>query len=187
MKMKTSTHFPSPSGRGQRVRGVALIPSHSPAGRRERAECAKRIPGKYRGAALVSAIFLLVVLAALGAYMLTLSGVEQTTLNRSLINARTYYAARAGLEWGIHRAVAPPTLGNGECATSAQFSLTGYGLDDIQVTVECASNLYTPGDNTYVYTLTSIARYGTAGTVDYSERKLETTVCRSANSGTNRC
>ncbi len=144
-------------------------------------------PANERGVALVSAIFLIVVLAALGAYMLTVSGVQQTTVNRSLVSARTYYAARAGLEWGIHRAVAPPTLGNGECAASSQFGLTGNGLDNIQVTVECTSNLYTPGDNTYAYTLTSTAHHGTAGTVDYAERKLEATVCRSANPGTNRC
>ncbi|TAM43935.1 MAG: hypothetical protein EPN55_11895 [Gammaproteobacteria bacterium] len=138
--------------------------------------------------ALVSAIFLLVVLAALGAYMLTVSGVEQTTVNRSLISARTYYAARAGLEWGIHRTVAPPTEGTGECTISApSFGLTGYGLDDIQVTVRCVSNLYTPGDNAYVYTITSTARHGTTGTVDYAERKLEATVCRSQNPGANRC
>ena len=34
---ETSTNFPSPSGRGQRVRGSALIPIPSPEGRRERA------------------------------------------------------------------------------------------------------------------------------------------------------
>lgn len=142
---------------------------------------------RQRGVALVSAIFLIVVFAALGAYMVTLSGVEQTTMSRALVNARTYYAARAGLEWGIHRATAPPTFGNGECAASTQFGLTGYGLDDVQITVECVSNYYTPGMNTYVYLIASTARYGTAGTVDYAERKLEATVCRSAGPGTNNC
>lgn len=140
-----------------------------------------------RGAALVSAIFLLVVLAALGAYMVTVSGVQQTTVNRALINARTHYAARAGLEWGIHRAVAPPTLGTGECSPSAQFGLTGYGLDDAQVTVECTLNLYTPGDDAYVYAITSTARNSSAGMVEYAERRLEATVCRSVNPAANRC
>lgn len=139
------------------------------------------------GAALVTAIFLLVVLAALGAYMVTVSGVQQTTVNRALINARTHHAARAGLEWGIHRAVAPPTLGTGECSSSAQFGLTGYGLDDLQVTVECTLNLYTPGDNAYVYAITSTARNSSTGTVEYAERKIEATVCRSENSAANRC
>jgi hypothetical protein len=108
-------------------------------------------------------------------------------VNRALINARTHYAARAGLEWGIHRAVAPPTLGTGECSSSVQFGLTGYGLDDIQVTVACILNQYTPGDDAYVYAITSTARRGTAGTLDYAERKLEATVCRSQNSAANRC
>lgn len=140
-----------------------------------------------RGVALVSAIFLLVVLAALGAYMLTVSGVQQTTVNRALIDARTHYAARAGLEWGIHRAVSPPTLGTGECSSSAQFGLTGYGLDNVQVTVECVLNLYTPGVDAYVYAITSTARNFSTGTAEYAERKLEATVCRSASSASNRC
>lgn len=138
---------------------------------------------RQQGVALVSAIFLIVVLAALGAYMLTLSGVEQTTVSRALISARTYHAARAGLEWGIHRAVAPPIVGTGECTDSppSQFGLTGAGLDDVQVTVECNVANYNPGGpaNYFVYTLTSTARYGAAGTADYAERRLQAAVCRS--------
>ena len=57
-----------------------------------------------RGAALVTAIFLLVVLAAVGAYMLSVAGVQQSTTNRALLSARAHYAARAGIDWGIHRA-----------------------------------------------------------------------------------
>lgn len=151
----------------------------------------RRPAAKQRGVALVSAIFLLVVLAALGAYMVTVSGVQQTTVNRSLIGARTYYVARAGLEWGIHRAVAPPIAGTGECtASSPQFGLAGNGLDDIQITVECVLAWYAlpgGGNDTFVYKITSTARHGTAGTVDYAERKLEATVCRSENSAANRC
>ncbi len=148
-----------------------------------------KTPGQgQHGVALVNAIFLIVALAALGGYMLSLSGVEQSTTNRALINARTLIAARAGLEWGIHRAVAPPTTGSGECSSPPPFGLTGDGLSDIQVTVECTSTLYsTPGANAYIYRIISTARHGTADTTEYAERKLEATVCRSASPGTDRC
>ncbi len=145
-----------------------------------------KTPGQgQRGVALVNAIFLIVVLAALGGYMLSLSGVEQSTTNRALINARTLIAARAGLDWGIHRAVAPPTTGTGECSSSVSFGLTGEGLSDIQVTVECTLNNYS--SQAYVYRIVSTARHGTAGMVEYAERKLEAVLCRSTNPGTDKC
>ena len=143
---------------------------------------------RQRGVALVNAIFLIVALAALGAYMVSIGGVQQATTNQALINARTLIAARAGLDWAIHRAIAPPTAGTGECSSSTTFGLTGYGLDNIQVTVECVSSLYSPA-TVYIYQITSTARYGTAGSLDYAERKVDATLCRTASAapGLNRC
>lgn len=137
-----------------------------------------------RGVALVNAIFLIVALAALGAYMVNISGVQQATTNQALINARTLIAARAGLDWGIHRAIAPPTAGTGECSSSATFGLTGNGLENIQVTVECTPNTY---GLVSIYQIVSTARNSSTNSLDYAERKLEATLCRTANPGTNRC
>ena len=137
-----------------------------------------------RGVALVNAIFLIVALAALGGYMLNISGVQQSTTNHALISARTLIAARAGLDWGIHRAIAPPTAGTGECSSSAQFGLTGNGLENIQVTVTCTPNTY---GLVYIYQVVSTARNSSAGSLDYAERRLEATLCRTASPGTNRC
>lgn len=146
----------------------------------------RRFGSGERGAALVTAIFLLVVLAALGAYMVTLSGVQQTTVDRALISARTYFAARAGLEWGIHWAVSP--LGfTTPCPDTATFTPAGFGFDSVVVTVECTSNTYLPGVDTIVYTLTSTARNGSTGTQEYVERKLEATVCRANEAVNTRC
>jgi len=138
------------------------------------------------GVALVNAIFLIVVLAALGAYMVSVSGVQQTTVNRSLINARAYFAARAGLEWGIHRVVSPLGFATA-CPATATFSPAGFGFDNVSVTVTCTSNLYTPGVDTTVYTLTSTATHGAAGTIEHAERRLEATVCRADENNLTRC
>ena len=141
-----------------------------------------------RGAALVSAIFLLVVLAALGAYMVTVSGVQQSTASRSLINTRTYFVARAGLEWGIHQTVSPAFAGGAVvCPAPATFSPTGFGFDGVSVAVNCSRTQYDDGVlvNTYVHT--STASHGTAGTTEYVERRLEATVCRAGQGGAARC
>lgn len=138
----------------------------------------RRFGSGEHGAALVSAIFLLVVLAALGAYMITVSGVQQTTTSRAVISARAYFAARAGLEWGIHRTVSPAFVSGAPCPATATFTPAGFGFDDVVVTVECSLTQYSPGTPTNIYVLTSTARHGSAGTQEYVERRLEAAVCR---------
>lgn len=148
---------------------------------------------KQRGFSLVSAIFLLVVLASLGAYMVTLSGVQQVTTSQSVQAARTYFAAKAGLEWGVHWATSPgadagdPTLG--QCAASTgPFTLTGAGFEGVSVAVTCAStNIYAGNDDYRVFTLVSTATFGALGSPDYVERRLQAIVCQSDNANSLRC
>ena len=52
------------------------------------------------GFALPSAIFLLVVLSALGAFLLTFSSGQQMSSAADINGSRAYWAARAGIEWG---------------------------------------------------------------------------------------
>lgn len=139
-----------------------------------------------RGVALVSAIFLLVVLAALGAYMVTVSGVQQTTVDRALISARTHFAARAGLEWGIHQIVSITPIGVA-CPAPATFNPAGFGFDGVSVAVNCSRTQYDDGELTYIYAFTSTANHGTAGTAEYAERRLETLVCRADTGSNARC
>lgn len=62
-----------------------------------------RIPAPRRqdGVGIVTAIFLLVVLAGLGVAMVGLVTSQQASSNLDLQGARAYQAARAGLEWGL--------------------------------------------------------------------------------------
>ncbi len=115
------------------------------------------------GFALFNAIFLLVVLAAVGVFMVTLSGVGQYTSLWGLQGARVYHAARSGLEWGSVQAL------GGNCAASASFAVGGFN-----VTVTCAATPFTEGlDNYNVYRLTSVAEQGVYGAADYVSRRLE--------------
>ena len=59
------------------------------------------------GFAIVSAIFLLVVLGTLGAFMVALSTVQHTTSTQDLQGTRAYQAARAGIEWGAYQVLTP--------------------------------------------------------------------------------
>ena len=92
-----------------------------------------RVRKKQQGVALVAAIFLIVILALLGVYMVTISGVQHATTSRAALASRVYWGAKSGLEWGIHRAI-----GASSCAAGpTTFSPAGAGFNDISVSVEC--------------------------------------------------
>lgn len=125
-----------------------------------------------RGFSIVSAIFLLVVLAALGAFMVTFSTVQHTTSAQDIQGARAYQAARTGIEWGAYQA-----LRNSSCAASTSLN-PGGTLSGLAVTVQCRGPYtYTEGGNSVkLYQLTATASQGTLGSASYVERQLQATV-----------
>ncbi len=122
--------------------------------------------------ALLTAIFLIVCLAALAAAAVSLSRTQQDTTTKSLLGADVYYGAKAGLEWGIQQAIA-----SGTCA-GGSFTLTQGSLNGVSVTVVCStgSTFGTGTSSGNVYYLTSQATIGTLGNVNYVERHLAATV-----------
>jgi len=121
-----------------------------------------------RGMALMIAVFLIVVLAGLGVAMSNLAGVQHDTVSKSLLAAKVYYGARAGLEWGIHQALAAGVGCTGSWGPASN-PMQG-ALSDVSVSVTCTSTTYTGTNN--VYSITSIATVGTAGSLGYAERRL---------------
>jgi len=130
-----------------------------------------------RGFAIVSAVFLLVVLAALGGYAVTLSGSYHMSTMSTVLGSRATFAARSGLEWAASDIVnnGAANLDCGPGTTS--FSLTGGGLDGFDVAVSCSSASVTEGADTYtVYQLTSTATRGSPADLDHAARTLIATV-----------
>src|SRR3954451_3464961 len=90
--------------------------------------------------ALPTAIFLIVVLAILGAIVVTVSGLQHTSSARDVVGTRVYQAARAGVEWAAYRvlqqAAAP---GAGACpAPSTSIAMpAGTDLTGLTVNVDC--------------------------------------------------
>lgn len=123
-----------------------------------------------RGFSIVSAIFLLVVLSALGAFMLTFSNVQQMTSAQDVQGAKAYQAARTGIEWGAYQII----VANSGCTGfPLSKSLFGFGL-----AVTCThSGPYTEGGNTVnLYQITATASTGTVGSSTYIERQLQATL-----------
>lgn len=140
-----------------------------------------------RGFSIVSAIFLLVTLTALGVAMLRISTVQHQTMAQDIQGSRAYHAARAGIEWGLYQLLAVGPAGMA-CATIAagpdQFvagtaTALGGALAGFTVNVACvADGPYTEaGVATSIYTLTSTASNGgPSGTSSYVERQIQVTL-----------
>ncbi|MEO6145610.1 MAG: hypothetical protein ABIT70_00885, partial [Sulfuriferula sp.] len=125
-----------------------------------------------RGFAIVAAIFLVVVLAALGAFMLTFSTVQHITSAQDVQGTRAYQAARTGIEWGAYQ-----VLKNSSCP--APTSLTAGGTQaGFSIVVQCNSfPSTTEGGNTVnMYQIISTASQGTVGSATYVERQLQATI-----------
>ena len=118
-----------------------------------------------RGFAAIAAIFLVVVLAALGAFMVTLSNTQQLTSAQDLQGTRAYWVARAGLEWGINRANATNAC---PAASSALGTIEGFS-----VTVTCTVAAYADaGLTTNLFRITSVASIAAPGSIAYVERSV---------------
>ncbi len=126
-----------------------------------------------KGFTLLVALFLLVVLALLGTYMINFSAVQHTTLVYGVQGARAMQAARSGLEWGVYESIK-----NNNCPATTTFNTIGAGsLDNFNIQVECApSDHMESGTTITTYQLTSSADTGVYGTLDYVFRRIEATV-----------
>lgn len=122
------------------------------------------------GFATIVALFLLVVLAALGAFMASTSSTQQVGSAQDIQGARAYWAARAGLEWGLGSLAASP----GACPVPpAPFTVEGFTL-----TVTCANSSFDEnGSPRVIYALTArAASGGAAGGMAYVERSVSASV-----------
>ena len=74
------------------------------------------------GFSLVTAIFLLVILASLGAFIVTVSGLQQTSSALDVQGSRAYQAARSGIEWGTYQVQAAGTVAFDAAASTSAAS-----------------------------------------------------------------
>ena len=137
--------------------------------------------GRQTGFAAIAAIFLVVILAALGGFMVTFSNTQQLTSAQDVQGTRAYWAARAGLEWGVGKVSAvadPSTITSGTCSTSVGSPMS---IDGFSVTVTCSVATYVEAStNKYLLQLQSVATTtgGTVGSIGYVERSISASMER---------
>lgn len=86
------------------------------------------------GFALPTAIFLMVILAALGVFIARITLLQSTSSSLDALGSGAYQAARAGMEWGAYN-----SLRNTTCAASTALTFTDSALAPFTATVTCSS------------------------------------------------
>ncbi len=131
------------------------------------------------GFSLILALFLLVSLAGMGVFLLTVSTLQQESVAADEQGARAYQAARAGIDWGAYR-----VLRDGACASTVLTLAGGLSGFTAQVTCVNTGSFAEGGATVTVYRITSngcnqAACPGTAGP-GYVERELQVTLTRTS-------
>jgi MSHA biogenesis protein MshP len=127
-----------------------------------------------RGFSLITAIFLLVVIAGLGAMAVTFFTAQQQSSALDVLGSRAYQAALAGKEWGAYQVL----QNSMSCTPSPNNPLTLAGnLSGFTVNVNVACNPYIETASAVaVFTLTSTATQGVPGQSGYVERVMQATI-----------
>lgn len=142
---------------------------------------------KYQsGFSIVVAIFLLVVIAGLGVFMLSIYSSQQSTSTQDIQGTRAYQGARAGVEWGTYQILSIENnsvpLAPYACVGTMGTPTFAGALQNFTVTVACSVTTTTEGSNTIrVYQITSTASFGVAPSPDFVERQIVARIatCRS--------
>jgi MSHA biogenesis protein MshP len=128
------------------------------------------------GFSLVAVIFLIVVLAALGAFAVQVAMTQYQTGTSELLEARAQAAAAAGIEYGANGALQRVPA---SCLATNTLNLTGGALAGFVVRVTCTSTahqIYSPITSTWqpytVYALAATATKGGYGAQDYVARTV---------------
>lgn len=156
---------------------------------------------RMQGFAIVTAIFILVVLAALGAFIVSISTNQQIGTALDIQGVRAYQAAKSGVEWGIYQVEATPAynfsygtpavaVGNANpntraCpASPASFAPVAPTLAGFTVTVTCVASVDVNNGPTVFRVVSTACNQPAAGACpnnaptspDYVERRIEVTL-----------
>jgi len=125
-------------------------------------------PPRQRGSALIAALFLIVVLAALGAVAVKIGADQQHTASLQLMQARALSAANAGLEYWAYRAFNNPNVA---CPAAPVVLSNIPRMDEFTVRVSCPIPRIASGGEG-IYEVTAVATRGVYGTPDFVSRQL---------------
>jgi len=124
-----------------------------------------------KGFSLVTTLFIIVVLAVLGSYMVSMVTTQNQSTALSIQGLRAWYAAVSGFEWVAYQL--DPSV-NGNCPTiPTTMTIEGF---TVKVT-NCDPYSITEAGKSYtLYDISVLSERGNYGDVDFVSRKIQATV-----------
>jgi MSHA biogenesis protein MshP len=121
------------------------------------------------GFALIAALGVLVLLASIGSMMLRMTGLQQAGSSLAILGTRAHHAARSGIEWGIHEAIA----GGGCPAATTQLDLAEGALSGFTVVVSCSESTHAEGSESLTHVvLQARAEFASPDSRDHVVREV---------------
>jgi len=120
---------------------------------------------KQTGVSVVTAIFLVVVLALMGAGMVSLLTTSKQSISQEYTSAKAYMAGRSCLQWGMYQAVFNGTTGT--------FTNGFNNVNNSLFNTECTTSIDTiTADSLTFFNVNTTARFGAVTDPEYSERSM---------------
>lgn len=126
-----------------------------------------RNPARQSGVSVVTAIFLIVVLALMGIGMVSILTTSQQSISQEITSAKAYAAGRSCLDWSMYQAIYDPDpwLNNPQVTT-----FTNSGL----VNTKCTTTFNKiTADGLTFFNIKTIATYGEISEPEYSQRTIQ--------------
>lgn len=140
-------------------------------------------PDRARGFATVTAIFVIVILASLASYMVSVSSGQSAGHAKDILGTRALQAAATGLDWGAYQIARGTTYCQSGTVTDSLPASTFPGINEFRIEVSCTSESFTEAGTAYrVYRVAAVAcnaaTCATASGDNYVERRVAATVTR---------
>lgn len=108
---------------------------------------------KQAGVSVVTAIFLVVILALMGVGMVSIMSTSQQSISQEFTSAKTYMAGRSCLQWGMYQSVYTAATGN----NTTIFNNVNSGL----INSQCITGMNTiVADGLTFFNITATASFG---------------------------
>jgi len=138
---------------------------------------------KQQGASVIIVVVLIVLFALLGTYMLTMSTLSTLGTTQSGSAMQSWFAARSGVEWAVHRSLA---ASDGGCTCAANcctgingqtLNFTGGGINGYSATVSCSARSVVEASANYcVYDLGVTASNNSSAQMTSTSRTISLSI-----------
>ena len=117
------------------------------------------------GVSVVTAIFLVIVLALMGAGMVSLLTTSQQSISHEITSSKAYMAGRSCLQWGMYQSIYGAA--NNTYTTSFNDNASGLFNSKCDTTISTIIN-----DGLTFYNINAVAKFGSSTDPEFSQRTM---------------